>query len=395
MINLNASSPLPVNNPKMAILTATPLTIHFFFKQHLFLYSKFFDVTLLLNHKNDSYILPLNLPVKEVSVSISRKISIFKDLICLYQLIHIFKNESFDIFFSVAPKAGLLGMLAAYITGVPKRVHLFQGEVWASKKGLNKIILKAADWITSSLATHVLAVSHTEKLFLEREHVVQPDMAKVLGAGSVCGVDLDRYRFKSETRSQMRQQLGIPKEAFAILFIGRMVKDKGIIELSHAFKNIAAKNLNTYLIFVGPDEDGLAEHALQILKDVSEQCRFIGYTNETEKYIATADVLCLPSYREGFPIVILEAAAMQVPSIGSDIYGVSDAILDRETGLLFKAGSVVDLERVIELMINDEHLRLKLGRSAYARVCSQFESDLVVSRYLEFFTNLMKITLKV
>jgi glycosyltransferase involved in cell wall biosynthesis len=220
-------------------------------------------------------------------------------------------------------------------------------------------------------------------------------MAKVLGAGSVCGVDLDRYRFKSETRSQMRQQLGIPKEAFAILFIGRMVKDKGIIELSHAFKNIAAKNLNTYLIFVGPDEDGLAEHALQILKNVSEQCRFIGYTNETEKYIATADVLCLPSYREGFPIVILEAAAMQVPSIGSDIYGVSDAILDRETGLLFKAGSVVDLERVIELMINDEHLRLKLGRSAYARVCSQFESDLVVSSYLEFFTNLMKITLKV
>ena len=234
------------------------------------------------SNKTDNYMMDLcmlpegvNLRCNDVKMSVSKP----KDYTeCSFAL-----SRDFDIFFSVAPKAGLLGMLAAYITGVPKRVHLFQGEVWASKKGLNKIILKAADWITSSLATHVLAVSHTEKLFLEREHVVQPDMAKVLGAGSVCGVDLDRYRFKSETRSQMRQQLGIPKEAFAILFIGRMVKDKGIIELSHAFKNIAAKNLNTYLIFVGPDEDGLAEHALQILKNVSEQCRFIGYTNETEK----------------------------------------------------------------------------------------------------------------
>lgn len=259
---------------------------------------------------------------------------------------------------------------------------------WASKTGFHRKILKIADSITASLATEILAVSHSEKLFLEKEKIAPLGKIQVLGNGSICGVDLDRYHPSPAKGRVLREQLDISPEAFVILFIGRMVRDKGLLELARAFKTIAESRSDCYLIFVGPNEDPAALEVLKILDGIKKQYRMIGYSHEAEKYLSAADILCLPSYREGFPIVILEAAAMKVPAIGSRIYGVSDAIIDRVTGMLCEVGDSSSLTSVLYDVMNNEALRIGLGEAAYTRVRSQFDSRLVVERYLNFFLSL-------
>ena len=374
----------------MAILAATPLTIHFFFQGHLKLFLKTFEVTLISNKKNDAYLPPLQLPIHEVSVDIARKISIFQDIKALYQLIILFRKNSFDIFFSVAPKAGFLGMLAAYVSRIPKRVHIFQGEVWASKSGPQRWLLKIADRTTAFLATELLAVSNSEKLYLEKEKIAPAGKIQVLGDGSICGVDTERFRPNSVIRDEIRKKLAIPLASTVIIFIGRMVRDKGLTELVDAFEAIATTRPNCFLLFVGPDEDGYAAQALEKLHQFRQQYCVVGYSNEIEKYLAAADLICLPSYREGFPVVILEAAAMEVPAVGTEIYGISDAILDRETGLLCKVKNVPSLIQSLEEIVDDELFRHSLGSAARARVQDKYISTVVQSRYQSFFQDLFK-----
>lgn len=375
--------------PKVCVLTTTPLVVHFFLKRHLAAMKEHFDVTVACNPKNDAYLPPLDIAVPHVAVSMQRKISLSGDLIALFELYRMFRRERYDLVVSVTPKAGLLGMLAGVAAGVPRRVHIYQGEVWASKRGFMRALLKFMDWLIAKTATHVLAVSDSERQFLEEEGVTRPGQIRVLGSGSICGVDTSHFRPDPEARTEIRARYGIPDDAVVCLFLGRMTVDKGVFDLVRAYAECVESHPDLWLVLVGPDEDDVAPRLRAMLGD--ERVRRLvvsGFTHEPERFVAAADFLCLPSYREGFGMVVIEAAAAGIPSIGSRIYGVSDAIVDGETGILVPPGNVSELSAALALLSGDETLRARYAQAARQRVENAFRQDKVVARYVEYLRGL-------
>lgn len=369
---------------RVCVVATTPLSIHFFFKPHLVGLAERADVTLVVNPDNDSYIPPLNLPIRTIPANIIRPPAPMSDLRALIQLFRIFRRERFDLVWATAPKAGLLAMVAARLARVSTRVYVFQGEVWASRKGLWRWLLKAMDRVTAHAATHLLAVSKSERQFLEGESVVPKGKVCVLGAGSISGVDLNRYRPDPDQRASMRLALGIPDEAVVALFVGRLVADKGIFDLAEAFRITAGERPNLWLLLVGPDEDNMAGQILDALGGVQSRSRMVGFSTEPEKYMMAADFICLPSHREGFGMVIIEAGAVGIPAIGSRIYGISDAIRDGETGELVEMGNALALSEAISRFADDQILRASLGEAARQHVVANFARDQVVGRYLDY-----------
>jgi len=373
----------------VCILAATPLTIHFFLKPHILALTREFDVTLIINLKNDSYLPPLNLPVRIIDIPIARKMSPFLDLRVLVILIGLFWLNRFDSLITVVPKAGLLGMLAGAFAGISKRLHIFQGEVWASRSGFGRWVLKSCDAVTAYLATNVLAVSESEKLFLESQGVVTPGKIVVLGKGSIGGVNLVRFALDADVRKKVRDSFGIPSHALVLIFVGRLVADKGIYELVDAYKNALKNYPNLWLLLVGPDEEGQLEYIQNKLGFAVGQVRHQVYTERPQDFLAAADILCLPSHREGFGVVIIEAAAMGIPAIGSKIYGVSDAIIDGKTGLLFDCGSTAQLQECIEKLSTEPELRRLLGVNARLNVEQYFDDQQVQNLYLSYIRELL------
>jgi glycosyltransferase involved in cell wall biosynthesis len=386
----HAENAMSRSMPKICVLAATPLTVHFFLKPHLVEFSRHFDVTLACNPKNDAYLPPLDLPVHQIAVGIERKISPLRDLITLFELIKLFRRERFDLVVSVVPKAGLLGMSAAFLAGVSCRVHIFQGEVWASRRGFMRGLLKSMDKLTAKLATHVLAVSPSEKQFLEEQGVARPGQIRVLGSGSISGVDMLRFRPDMEARSSIRQARAIPDDAVVCLFLGRLTADKGVFDLVQAFALCAKSNPRLWLILVGPDEDGVGHLLLSTLVgEAAGRVIVEGFTHTPERYIAAADFLCLPSYREGFGMVVIEAAAVGIPSIGSRIYGVSDAIVEDETGLLVPAGDAPKLATALARLARNDALRARLASAGRMRIENEFRQEKVVAGYVNYFRELL------
>jgi glycosyltransferase involved in cell wall biosynthesis len=371
------------------MLATTPLVIHFFFKPHLRELARYFEVTLACNPRSDTYLPPLGLPVRELAVPMERKIAPWRDLLALFSLCRLFGRERFDIVVTVVPKAGLLGMLAAWLVRVPRRVHIFQGEVWASRRWTMRWLLKWMDGLTARLATHVLVVSSSERNFLEREGVVLRGKAQVLGAGSICGVDLGRFKANPVARARVRAGLGIPEQALLCIFLGRLTADKGVQELAQAFALSASTRLDLWLLLVGPDEEQMGARLRELVTEqINQRMLISGFSRNPEEVLAAADFLCLPSHREGFGMVILEAAAVGVPSIGTRIYGITDAIEDECTGRLVPVGDINALAEAITQWCEQPQVRSIYATAARTRVMAKFDQQSVVSRYVEYFLDL-------
>jgi glycosyltransferase involved in cell wall biosynthesis len=239
------------------------------------------------------------------------------------------------------------------------------------------------DCIIARLATDILVDSVSQRQFLLNEGVVSTGKSSVLAHGSISGVDIIRFKPDEKVRLRIRQKFSIKNEETVFLFIGRLNRDKGVLDLALAFANLTT--LNSHLLIVGPDEADIRLEMEALLKNCLERVHFVGYSNEPEHYMAAADVLCLPSYREGFGSVVIEAAAVGIPAIGSKIYGVEDAIVDEQTGLLFSAGSREQLGITMAAMSVDKILREKLGSNARKRVLAEFSSELLASAWLDYY----------
>lgn len=383
-----------MSRPKLAILVATPLTLHFFFRPHLEALTEVFDVTVAYNPRHDTYLPPIGLPLHEVAIPMERRISIFADIVSLWHLWRLFRRERFDIVVSVVPKAGLLGTVAGWLAGVSCRVHIFQGEVWASRRGMSRRLLKSMDWLTACLATDLLAVSPSERNFLEAEGVVAHGRVGVLGAGSIKGVDLERYRPDEAVRAEVRRAFGIPDDAIVCIFLGRLARDKGVVDLARAFRDCAPSCPDLWLLFCGPDEEKRAQEVRAVVGEAAAGRLVIaGYTAESERLLAASDFLALPSYREGFGMVIIEAAAAGIPAIGTRIYGISDAIVDGETGILVPPASCHSLGLAMRRFAMDAGVRQAMGSSARTRVRRDFEQSQVVARYVGYLKSLIERTI--
>jgi glycosyltransferase involved in cell wall biosynthesis len=289
------------------------------------------------------------------------------------------------------PKTGLLAMLAGWLTGVPHRIHTFTGQVWANKSGWKRKALKIFDRLIVLFATHILVDSPSQRDFLVSEGVLPLGKAIVIGNGSICGVDEVRFHTNLHLRNAVREELDIGFDKTVILFLGRLNRDKGILDLAAAFAELASKRVDVVLILVGAEEDVPFTRVQDICGPYRDQLRRVSFTTNPERYMTAADIFCLPSYREGFGQVIIEAAACNVPTVASRIYGITDAVEDGKTGLLFPAGDVAGLTQSLLRLIDDQHLRQELGNAARIRALALFPSYKITEGMLAFYSELLAV----
>lgn len=368
---------------KICFVVSSTMTVNAFLQEPIRYLSKYYQVYVAVNGSVDALSPSLKKKVTVLPVSIERKISFRHDLRALFQLFCIFRKYNFHSVHSVTPKAGLLAMLAAFLSGVKIRTHTFTGQVWVTSKGLKRWFFKGMDCMIALFATNILVDSASQRQFLLDEKVVSAAKSSVLAQGSISGVDIDRFKPNEKARSKIRKELAIDNGAFAFLFIGRLNRDKGVLDLAIAFSRIAKKGV--HMLIVGPDEAGIQKEMEVLLEHCKEQVHFIGFSDLPEDYMAAADVLCLPSYREGFGSVVIEAAAVGIPAIGSKIYGVEDAIADGYSGLLFPAGNPAELSMCMEKIVADNEFTKLLGSNARKRVFEQFTSEYLASAWLAYY----------
>lgn len=330
--------------------------------------------------------------LRPVLIEIPRSIAPRADLKALWALWRQFRIERYDIIHSTTPKAGLLSALAGWLARVPVRLHTFTGQPWITLHGPKAWVAKASDWLIGRLSTHCFTDSHSQMQFLIEHGILTGDTVDVLGKGSVAGVDTVRFdlaRFPADYRATARAELGLATQDIAFLFLGRICKDKGIFELLEALKQLRHGGHTPRMIMAGPIEAAPGDPIPLTPKMLSDAgIIYVGYTTQPEHYIALADCLVLPSYREGFGSVVIEAAAMGIPSVGTDIYGLSDAIVEGETGLLVPPGQVAPLTQALEQMLIYPEQRRAMGHAAQTRARADFAtqalSKVIIERYAAY-----------
>jgi glycosyltransferase involved in cell wall biosynthesis len=371
--------------PKICFVTAAESTIKVFLVDHFFAMAAKYDITVITNTDNTDFLKLSGLDLKTISTSIERKISPLHDVVSLFRLFILFRKNRFDCVHSITPKAGLLSMLAAFFARVPVRIHTFTGQVWATRSGAMRWLLKSADKLTAFCATQVLVDSRSQRDFLIKEKVVSESKSSVIANGSVCGVDTQRFALNPEQRRNLRETLSIKESDIVFLFVGRLTLDKGLIDLAQAFVNVCAVYKNTHLVIVGPDEENIRIRISENCGSDIDRIHFEEYTDKPEIFMSAADVFCLPSYREGFGMTIIEAASVGIPSIGTKIYGLTDAIEEGVTGFLHAPGDVKGLSKIMFRMIEEPQERGAMGKKARERVMRIYLKELVTSAFVEFY----------
>ena len=353
----------------ICIILTSPFFLNAFLLGHIAKISKTIRVVVYVNIKESS--VPIMLPdtVGLRHFKIRRNISIVSDFLALIWLIRNLHEQRFDAVWSITPKAGLLSMLSAFIVRVPTRIHSFTGQVWSNKKGLTRKLLIILDRVLAVCATDILTDSQSQKEFLKTNGIVSKKPILVIGDGSVSGVNVTRFRSNPDKKREVRKALGIPIDAVCLIFVGRMNRDKGIIDLLNVHSILWNDCPKIYLILVGPDDN------YEVLSTPSNGVYRIPYTMEVESYMAAADIMCLPSYREGFGTVLIEAAACGLPAIASRIYGIIDAVEDGKTGLLHDPGDIEAMIALVRQLAANPTYRLKLGNSARKRATLKFKSE--------------------
>jgi glycosyltransferase involved in cell wall biosynthesis len=321
--------------------------------------------------------------VKWVDINIDRQLNPVADMLALFALCRFLLVYKPDILHSIMPKSGLLSSIAGFFCRVPIRIHTFTGQVWATEFGRARTLYYAADKLINALNTICLTDSPSQSAFLF-EHKIACDgqPLPVLLKGSLSGVDITRFdkQALANQADQLRDSLGINKSDFVFAFIARKSQDKGSIDVLKAFAQVSNIHPNAKLLFVGPDESGGEIECLRKF----DPCMFnnvidIGLVDNHEVYLAATNILCLPSYREGFGTIVIDAAALGVPTIGSNISGLRDSIEDGKTGQLFPAGDISALTRIMLDTIEYPEKYQEMGIAARARVVAFFTANLLYS----------------
>lgn len=372
---------------RVCFIVASPMTARAFLSGHIAALSGRYAIDLAVDVGDETELGSIPARARIVPLPIRRKVALLADLTALSRLFLLFRRERYAAVSSVTPKAGMLALLAATLARVPLRIHIFTGQVWTTRLGWKRWLLKTVDRFMARLATHVLADSPSQRDFMVKEGIVSADKIRVLGEGSICGADGERFRPDAGRRVGIRRSHGIPETAVVFLFVGRLNRDKGVLDLAEAFA--ALENQAAWLLVVGPDEANLSGEMELRLGAALGRTRFVGYTDRPEDFMAAADVFCLPSYREGFGMVIIEAAAAGIPAIGSRIYGITDAIEEDETGLLHRPGDTAGLAGLMAILAGDAERRQAMGEAARERALRLFSAEAVIEAWLRFYGQLL------
>ena len=323
---------------------------------------------------------------KTIEVPMERHISLFKDLKSLLQMIKVMYREKPYIVHSMTPKAGLITMMAAWMVGIPVRIHTFTGLVWPSATGVIRKILMATDWLTCSFATHIIPEGQGVLDDLKNYNVCRKPM-KVLGYGNVKGVDMERFnpaRFAAVKKDESK---------FRFVFVGRIVGDKGINELVKAFVRLNKEYSNTQLALVGEYEANLDPLEAETLKLIEETPSIdvcgSRYGDALIVEYMKSDAFVMPSYREGFPNTVMEAGAMGLPSVVTDINGSREIIIHGENGLIVPSKNIEALYEAMKQMIVDTSVRKEMASKARPLIDSRFEKSFVQGCLINFYEEIL------
>lgn len=324
---------------------------------------------------------------KTIEVPMERRISLFKDIKSLWRMIKVMHKEKPYMVHSMTPKAGLLSMIAGWLTGVPVRVHTFTGLVWPTETGLKRKILMATDWLTCACATHVIPEGQGVLDDLKNSHICRKPM-KVLGYGNIMGVDMERFnptRFAEVKKNE---------EVFRYIFVGRIVGDKGINELVEAFVRLNIEYPASQLALVGKYEPNIDPIKPETLKQIEENPCIDAcgpkYGEDLLVEYTKSDCFVMPSYREGFPNTVMEAGAMGLPAVVTDINGSREIIIHGKNGLIVPSQNADALYEAMKQMLIDNSARKRMAENARPLINSRFEKSFVQGCLIRFYEEVLK-----
>jgi len=331
--------------------------------------------------------------IKTKGLAMTRSITPFKDLKSLYLLYKLFKKEKPFIVHTHTPKAGTLGMLAAKIAGVPNRLHTIAGLPLLESHGAKRVLLDTVEKITYACASRIYPNSFGLKDIIVKSNFTNPLKIKVIEKGSTNGIDTDHFNRELLNKSQLeslKKSLGINENNLVFIFIGRIVKDKGINELINTFVKLNKKYPSIRLILVGPFENHLNPLDSSSNKYIEnhKSIIYVGYQNDVRPYFAIADVLGFPSYREGFPNVVMQAGSMGLASIVTNINGCNEIIEDGVNGLIIPPKNENALFKAMEFMVNNPEKRLQMANLSRLKIVTNYQQKLIWNALLKEYQSL-------
>ena len=384
-----------MTRPRLCRIVTVPMTFETLLREQIACVAAAgFELTLVCSPGDSMAALATRSGAAYEAVPMARQLSPTHDARSLAALVRLFRRARFDLVHSSTPKAGLLTALAARLAGVPLRLHTFTGQPWVELTGAMRVAARQADRTIARLDTHLYADSHSQREFLVAEGIARADRLAVIGAGSISGVDLRRFdpAALSEARSQVRARLGIAATARVVVFVGRLTRDKGARELVEAFTSVAAKRPDVHLLLVGPlepERDPLPATTLAAI-EANPRIHAVGFSAEPERYLAASDLFCLPSYREGFGSVAIEAGALGLPVVATRVTGLIDAVVEGETGCLVPAKNAPALAGALADLLDDAAARRRLGAAGLRRARERFDAIAVNSAVAREYARLLE-----
>ncbi|WP_297900453.1 glycosyltransferase family 4 protein [uncultured Parabacteroides sp.] len=379
---------------KIIRISTVPLSLDLFCRGLLRELSETYEVIALSSPGEELEAIARREGVRTVSVPMKRQIAPWHDLLSLVRLIWVFKKESPMLVHSITPKAGLLSMLAARIAGVPVRVHTFTGLLFPTAYGWQRRLLMLADRITCICSTHVLAEGEGVKKDLAGHGITRKNIG-ILGNGNVRGIDLQWYSRTPEVMAMtdvIRKRLNIRERQFTFVFVGRLVREKGIKELVEAFCGLQAVHPEIHLILVGEGkgEDDLFVRTIRDRITATGHIHIVEWQTDVRPWYVVADALVFPSFREGFPNVVIEAGALELPSIVTDINGSREIIREGENGMIVPARDSEALYNAMEWMIGHPSEVRRYGANARPLIASRYEQKYVWLCLKEFYKEILR-----
>ena len=386
-----------MNKKKLVRITTVPISLEKLLEGQLSFMSKHFDVTAISSEDKRLNVYGDKEGVKTHYLELTRNITPLKDLVAVFKLVKYLRKEKPQIVHSHTPKAGIVGMLSAYIARVPIRLHTVAGLPLMEAGGIKRKVLNVVEKLTYACATKVYPNSQGLKDFIVEEKLTSTAKIKIIGNGSSNGIDttyFDPTRYSVNDSSVLKESLNIPSEDFVFIFVGRLVGDKGINELVKAFVSISNSHDTVSLLLVGPLETELDPLDSITLKHINEHPKIIatGYQTDVRPYFAASNALVFPSYREGFPNVVLQAAAMELPCVVSNINGCNEIIENGMNGLIVPVKQHLPLEKAMEEMFNDLELFAVLKKNTRTRIVQNYDRKEIWNEILKEYESLIEST---
>lgn len=331
--------------------------------------------------------------IRAIPIEMTRKITPIKDVIAVVKIYKTLKKEKPFIVHSHTPKAGTLGMLAAKLAGVPHRLHTIAGLPLVETNGLKRTILVLVEKLTYSCATKIYPNSFGLKKIILDENFTKESKLKVIGNGSSNGIDTNYFKpnlYNDLSKKSLKEELKINKDDFVFIFVGRLVKDKGLNELIHAFHKLNQEYKSIKLLLLGGYENELDPLSAETLKRIQTNNNIIttGWVNDVRPYFAISDVLTFPSYREGFPNVVLQAGAMELACIVSDINGCNEIIEDNVTGYIIPKKDTQALYEALIYVLSNQDKTIKMGEKSRKNIVNNYEQKVVWEAILKEYNQL-------